>query len=276
MTAGIRVRWPRSFSQHGEEIGGDEAPDHLRSGNEIEYFCGFDLDCLDDLPELTKVQAVGQQDNLEREYVIDTRVEGNPPDGVRLVVSYDRERNAEAGVEVVPGTNTIVLHQGKRNGVCEWLPDEWPNGEPLEGVTWEALDAPRVSKSEDKFRKKLRKREAKFRNKILTCDSDRCVLTGEATEKALDAAHLIPANMGGPDISCNGIALRADLHRLFDAGLFTFAKDGRVVVDIAPGLSEDYRQLLENCDRLPSSTHERVRVTLASRPFQRRGDPAGC
>ena len=126
MTAGIRVRWPRSFSQHGEEIGGDEAPDHLRSGNEIEYFCGFDLDCLDDLPELTKVQAVGQQDNLEREYVIDTRVEGNPPDGVRLVVSYDRERNAEAGVEVVPGTNTIVLHQESGTGSASGCPMSGP------------------------------------------------------------------------------------------------------------------------------------------------------
>ena len=89
------------------------------------------------------------------------------------------------------------------------MPDEWlPDGEPLEGVTWEALDAPRISNREAE----LRRREARFRNEILTCDRARCVLTEETTEKALDAAHLIPANMGGPDISCNGIALRADLH----------------------------------------------------------------
>lgn len=274
MTAGIRVIWPPSYCQHGEKISGY---------HEIEYFYGIDVDCLDDLPKLkfTRVRAVGQEDNLEFEYVINTRVEGNPSDGVRLVVYYDRKRNAEegydsrntdAGVEVVPGTNTIVLHQGKRTGDCAWLPDEWlPDGEPLEGVIWEALDAPRISDGEAE----LRRREAGFRNEILTCDRARCVLTEETTEKALDAAHLIPANMGGPDISCNGIALRADLHRLFDAGLFTFAKDGRVV-DIAPGLSEYYRQLLEDCDRLPPPTRERVRVTLASRPFQRRGDPAGC
>ena len=274
MTAGIRVIWPSSYYQNGKEIDGY---------GESEYFYGIDVDCLDDLPKLklTRVRAVGEEDNLEFEYVIDTHVDGNPSDGVRLVVYYDRERNAEegyashntdAGVEVVPGTNTIVLHQGKRIGDCEWLPDEWlPDGEPLEGVTWEALDAPRISNREVE----LRRREAGFRNKILTDDGARCVLTGETTEQALDAAHLIPANMGGPDISCNGIALRADLHRLFDAGLFTFGKDGRVV-DIAPGLSEDYRQLLENCDRLPPSARERVRVTLASRPFQRRGDPAGC
>ena len=275
MAAGIRVIWPQSLRQHdGEEI--DCYP-------ESEYFYGIDVDCLDDLPgavpELIRVRSVGKQDNLEFEYVIDTRVEGNPRDGVRLLVSYDRKRNAkegydssnpQAGVKVVQGTNTIVLHQGMRTGDCKWLPTKW-DGEPLEGVTWKALDAPRGSERVAKFRKRV----AKFRKKILALDSDRCVLTDEPTKKALEAAHLIPANMGGPDISCNGIALRADLHRLFDAGLFTFAEDGRVM-DIAPGLSEDYRQLLENCDRLPSPTHERVRVTLASRPFQRRGDPAGC
>ena len=71
------------------------------------------------------------------------------------------------------------------------------------------------------------KREAWFRSVILQCDECRCVLTGEATQNALEAAHLIPAAKGQNDVPSNGITLRADLHRLFDAGLFTFDADGR-------------------------------------------------
>ena len=103
---------------------------------------------------------------------------------------------------------------------------------------------------------------------ILACDDHRCVLTDEATTKALDAAHLIPAAKGENDVPCNGITLRADLHRLFDAGLFTFDHDGRVVA-IARELSEAYRRLLQN-RRLPPSTLERVRATLALPQFQNR------
>ena len=103
---------------------------------------------------------------------------------------------------------------------------------------------------------------------ILDYDDHRCVLTCEATTKALDAAHLIPAAMGENDVPPNGIALRADLHRLFDAGLFTFAADGRVV-EIAQDLSEAYRRDLHN-SRLPASTLARVRETLTLPEFRNR------
>ena len=74
--------------------------------------------------------------------------------------------------------------------------------------------------------------------------------------------------MGENDVPNNGITLRADLHRLFDAGLFTFAADGRVV-EIAQELSEAYRrELLNSC--LPASTLARVRATLALPEFQDR------
>ena len=94
------------------------------------------------------------------------------------------------------------------------------------------------------------------------------MLTEEATIKALDAAHLIPAATGENDVPRNGITLRADLHRLFDAGLFTFGTDGQVV-NIASGLSPYYRELLKDkC--LPRATLNRVGVTLALPQFQNR------
>ena len=66
---------------------------------------------------------------------------------------------------------------------------------------------------------------------ILDCDGHRCVVTKEETPKALDAAHRIPAATGGNDERPNGITLRADLQRLFDAGLFTFDPHGQVITD---------------------------------------------
>ena len=100
---------------------------------------------------------------------------------------------------------------------------------------------------------------------ILDCDDNRCVLTGEVVKQALEAAHLIPAKEGENDMPFNGVALRADLHRLFDAGLFTF--DGRgTVVNLAPGLSSRYRRLLQG-KKLPSATIARVKATLSLPTF---------
>ena len=66
----------------------------------------------------------------------------------------------------------------------------------------------------------------------------------------------------------NGVALRADLHRLFDAGLFTF--DGRgEVINVAPGLSSKYRRLLQG-KKLPSATIDRVEATLSLPAFLNR------
>ena len=68
----------------------------------------------------------------------------------------------------------------------------------------------------------------------------------------------------------NGIALRADLHRLFDDRLFTFGANGEVVIaDSGERSSAAYRQLLRN-ERLPPATFARVRATLALPQFRER------
>lgn len=103
---------------------------------------------------------------------------------------------------------------------------------------------------------------------ILDSDGNRCVLTGEVVKQALEAAHLIPAKEGENDKPFNGVTLRADLHRLFDAGLFTF--DGRgAVVNVAPSLSSRYRRLLRG-KKLPSATIARVKATLSLPAFLNR------
>ena len=115
------------------------------------------------------------------------------------------------------------------------------------------------------------RRHHRFRNVILACDGHRCVITEETTTQALEAAHLVPARNGENDMPFNGITLRADLHRLFDARLFTFDQNGHVVTTAPKSrLSAAYCHLLRNKQRLPPATLARVRATLALAQFVER------
>ena len=239
---------------------------------EIEYFFGIDVADLDHIPEFTTVQAFWPRykGGTWVEYVVDAHCKCNSPGEVRLVVTYNksdqppefRKQHDDRGT--CWGTTTIILQQEKQKGCCEWLHEDV---EDREMVKWEAfnLGARRAQWPRATARTV---RAARFRKMILARDGHHCVLTGEETTKALDAAHLIPAAMGENDVPTNGITLRSDLHRLFDAGLFTFAADGRVV-EIDQKLSPYYCGLLEDLSLCPR-TLERVRATLALPEFQDR------
>ena len=254
MNKGIKVIWP---DENGAIV-------------EIEYFCGIDVDNLDSIPELSSVQAEWPLYNggICVEYNIDFSYERPRGGEVHLVVDYHKAKNTELAklYDIHWGTNTIILKQGNRTGHCNWL--RLDAARP-ERVRWEASS---LGESQDRpLARYLRSRRyAQFRNIILALDKNRCVITGEAPLEALEAAHLVPAKNGENDISCNGIALRADLHRLFDAGLFTFGENGRVRIGAATSPSfSAYRQILRN-KRLPSETFARVRATLALPQFRER------
>jgi putative restriction endonuclease len=58
----------------------------------------------------------------------------------------------------------------------------------------------------------------------------RCAVTGEKALPVLDAAHILPVKEGGQHHLDNGLLLRTDVHRLFDAGYVTVTPDGRFLV----------------------------------------------
>jgi putative restriction endonuclease len=58
----------------------------------------------------------------------------------------------------------------------------------------------------------------------------RCAVTGEKALPVLDAAHIRPVAEGGQHRLDNGLLLRTDVHRLFDAGYVTVTPDGRFLV----------------------------------------------
>jgi putative restriction endonuclease len=66
-----------------------------------------------------------------------------------------------------------------------------------------------------------------FRVMVTDAYQRRCVVTGERTLPALEAAHIKPFAEGGSHDPTNGLLLRRDIHALFDSGYVTVAPDLR-------------------------------------------------
>jgi hypothetical protein len=65
-----------------------------------------------------------------------------------------------------------------------------------------------------------RPEQAAFRERVGAACEWACVITGETVREVLDAAHLPGSSWrAGANAASDGVLLRADLHRLLDAGL---------------------------------------------------------
>lgn len=69
-----------------------------------------------------------------------------------------------------------------------------------------------------------------FRALITDSYQRRCAVTGEKALPTLEAAPIRPVENGGQYRLDNGLLLRSDVHRLFDAGYVTVTPDGRFLV----------------------------------------------
>lgn len=69
-----------------------------------------------------------------------------------------------------------------------------------------------------------------FRVLVTDAYHRRCAITGEKTLPVLEAAHIKPFAVSGPNTIDNGLLLRSDLHTLFDLGYITITDDYRVEV----------------------------------------------
>src|SRR5665648_756690 len=66
-----------------------------------------------------------------------------------------------------------------------------------------------------------------------------CAVSGEHSLPALEAAHVRPYADGGVHALPNGLLLRADIHRRFDAGYVTVTPDYRF--HVSHDLADDFR-----------------------------------
>lgn len=85
---------------------------------------------------------------------------------------------------------------------------------------------------------RLRPGQSYFRAAVASAYGWRCALTGERVVPVLEAAHIRPFSDGGPNLTENGLFLRADLHKLLDEGYATVTTDYRFKVSTK--VREDY------------------------------------
>lgn len=69
-----------------------------------------------------------------------------------------------------------------------------------------------------------------FRALVTDAYTRRCAISGERTLPALEAAHIQPYAESGPNRTENGLLLRSDIHKLFDAGYVTVTPERRIEV----------------------------------------------
>jgi hypothetical protein len=81
--------------------------------------------------------------------------------------------------------------------------------------------------------------QAKFRRLVFEMFGARCLISGCETLAVLEAAHIVPVSFGGGDKAWNGIPLRADLHRLFDARVITIDPQS-LMVSVVQDARRDY------------------------------------
>ena len=120
-------------------------------------------------------------------------------------------------------------------------------GEPVEARRSPADPASGDLLANDRVQKwverEARPEQQKFRRGIVQRDGLRCAITGCQEASVLDAAHLRQRAKDGSDDPANGIILRSDIHRLFDAGLLVIDPISRTVA-VAPQVSfPDYLML---------------------------------
>jgi putative restriction endonuclease len=80
-----------------------------------------------------------------------------------------------------------------------------------------------------------KKRDPQFRESILKAYEYQCAVCGFSVRLknkilALEAAHIMWHQAGGPDVEVNGLALCSTHHKLFDMGAFTLNEDLRLLV----------------------------------------------
>ena len=82
----------------------------------------------------------------------------------------------------------------------------------------------------DEFLTRSRLGQGAFRVLVTEAYNKRCAITGESTLPVLEAAHIKPFALEGPNSTSNGLLLRSDFHKLFDLGLVTVTPELDVLV----------------------------------------------
>ena len=191
---------------------------------------------------------------------------GKDAETVTYVLRYRPNENPDLSQEpgVRWGVSTITINLRTRRARAKWEDDHDPDD-------WNATCGARLidvkPRTRGVSRPNLRNQEP-LRAALLDILGS-CPITGETTPSALEVAHIVSVEAGGPDWPTNALLLRADLHRLFDAGDFRIDPKGRIV-GLSPRLSTSYREMLTGA-RLDEKIVARVKAALLECQSMRAG-----
>lgn len=175
----------------------------------------------------------------------------------KVYLEYSKNNNQHLNPnQVAFGVSTIHITLGQNSGKATW--EDTGDINNIGPANWERVDTPLIGGRKRERVSRIQREQQAFRAALIALDQQ-CVLSREKTVEVLEAAHIIPASSGGAEVIENGMILRADLHRLFDAGFFTISNDGSVIV--LNTLEESYAETLTN-KRLPAETLERILPAL--------------
>jgi hypothetical protein len=178
-----------------------------------------------------------------------------------IKIHYTKDNNPEFNsLNLIWGTSTIILSANLKSATAEWNCDT-PNPQYDGKAPCKILSNVVYNKTERETVSRIKRRQAQFKKDLISL-YDRCALTGETTLQALDAAHICEAHTGGTTSVNNGILLRSDLHRLYDAGIFEITMNG--TIKITGDISKEYIEILSG-KKIDLKILKRISQSLAER-----------
>lgn len=159
------------------------------------------------------------EDGLEIEYSAKCLSNESFAGGGRVLkLLYDRKLNPKLknhADQVAWGTTTLTLSAAKASATFDAVEPEWSGPADRCELLSTALFS---SRKRNLVQVIQRVGQQRLRTKLLGLSKmPRCAITGETIQRVLDAAHIIDDARDGVAEPHNGLLLRADLHRLFDA-----------------------------------------------------------
>lgn len=162
--------------------------------------------------------------------------------------------------DFVWGSARIIISASLENAEAEWRSE--PTEKGCDGFAKSVKLHVQTASTKKESVVAVRKAQALFKKSLMRIGPECCVITGEVMPEVLDAAHIQSVEAGGPDEIENGILLRADLHRLYDAGCFEIKPNGSL--SLRKGLPRTYRELLKG-KVLTADVLQRIKPFLVKR-----------
>jgi len=238
----------------------------IRWSNSVEYIA-FDLSSA---PNETDIETFEIWDSGKRIAYVASCTRSVKQGRVNVALDYTNEANALAaeweGADL--GISRIIFSSDLSEADVEWESIIDPVNYSGRAIDCKVIAISNADEKRDITRAKRtaieRPGQALLREMLLAIDAC-CAVSEERTATALEAAHVKAVADGGTDSISNCILLRADLHRLYDAGVFRIEANGRLRV-IAP-VSDTYMSMLEDA-RIPESVIARIQSILQVRDVE--------